>query len=311
MASMLTSLFDVRPISHFPKLVSNKTKLAYTHIFTLEAPFESEGHVDSLMKSVNDYWLVGLAISFLYIAAVHMGQSYMKSRPAFDLRVPLILWNVFLSVFSLVGAIRFMPEFMHTLTTKGVVASVCDSSYLYGIPGAWCYWFMLSKFLELFDTMFIVLRKQPLIFLHWYHHATVLIFGLIGYKDRSSSGRWFTAMNLIIHTIMYAYYACRAARVKLPVIVSQVLTTMQILQMVAGVSANLIVYNTLTYHPETKCEMSYQNLQLSSFAYFTYFLLFVNFFIQVYVFKSKPMGGMRASGDKHQGAKTKQLKKNE
>lgn len=36
------------------------------------------------------------------------------------------------------------------------------------VCGFWTWLFVLSKLPELGDTIFIVLRKQPLIFLHWY-----------------------------------------------------------------------------------------------------------------------------------------------
>jgi hypothetical protein len=35
------------------------------------------------------------------------------------------------------------------------------------VSGFWALMFVLSKVPELGDTIFIVLRKQPLIFLHW------------------------------------------------------------------------------------------------------------------------------------------------
>lgn len=50
-------------------------------------------------------------------------------------------------------------------------------SYEYDkVAAFWGTLFSLSKVIELGDTAFIILRKQPLIFLHYYHHATVLIY---------------------------------------------------------------------------------------------------------------------------------------
>ena len=72
------------------------------------------------------------------------------------------------------------------------------------------------------DTLFIVLRKQELILLHWYHHATVLIYCWHSYKGLQSTGRWFSTMNYLVHSLMYTYYACRAMRFKIPRFVNQV-----------------------------------------------------------------------------------------
>ena len=65
---------------------------------------------------------------------------------------------------------------------------------------------------ELGDTIFIVLRKQKLIFLHWYHHITVLIYCWYSFSQYTAPARWFVVMNFIVHSIMYTYYAFRALR---------------------------------------------------------------------------------------------------
>jgi hypothetical protein len=49
----------------------------------------------------------------------------------------------------------------------------------------------LPQIPELGDTVFVVLRKKPLIFLHWYHHVTVLLYCWHSYASRSSAGLYF------------------------------------------------------------------------------------------------------------------------
>nr|KAG5691301.1 hypothetical protein BaRGS_014000 [Batillaria attramentaria]KAG5702774.1 hypothetical protein BaRGS_003648 [Batillaria attramentaria] len=141
--------------------------------------------------------------------------------------------------------------------------------------------FTLSKVLELGDTVFIVLRKQPLIFLHWYHHITVLLYVWYSYTDHTAPGRWFMVMNYIVHSLMYTYYALRAMRFRFPKFISIVITTLQLMQMIIGV-----VINVLTYQAKARgefCQQTYENLQYSSIMYFTYFVLFAHFFYTTYV----------------------------
>ena len=93
----------------------------------------------------------------------------MKSREKFEMRTLLTMWNVCLAVFSTMGACRMVPELIHALTTAGFRFSVCNPSFIQNdsVSGVWTFMFVLSKVPELIDTVFIVLRKQPLIFLHW------------------------------------------------------------------------------------------------------------------------------------------------
>ena len=91
----------------------------------------------------------------------------------------------------------------------------------------WTWMFTLSKILELGDTVFIILRKQKLIFLHWwaednsianetstfnvrYHHLTVLISVFANFSE--SYSRWSTVINFLVHSIMYTYYFLKALR---------------------------------------------------------------------------------------------------
>ena len=46
----------------------------------------------------------------------------------------------------------------------------------------WYLFFVLSKALELVDTLFIVLRKHKLLTLHWVHHCLTLCYSWYAMK---------------------------------------------------------------------------------------------------------------------------------
>ena len=53
-----------------------------------------------------------------------------------------------------------------------------------------------------------------------------------------SPGRWFSAINYMVHAIMYSYYTIRASGNRTPKFIPICITTCQILQMVAGTYLN-------------------------------------------------------------------------
>lgn len=58
---------------------------------------------------------------------------------------------------------------------------------------------VLVQIPELGDTVFVVLRKKPLIFLHWYHHVTVLLYCWHSYYEQTTYGLYFISMNYTVH----------------------------------------------------------------------------------------------------------------
>ena len=53
----------------------------------------------------------------------------MHNRQAFNLRKLLMLWNLFLAIFSILGTYRCLPEFIHIIQTDGIRASYTKSTY--------------------------------------------------------------------------------------------------------------------------------------------------------------------------------------
>jgi len=143
--------------------------------------------------------------------------------------------------------------------------------------------FVLSKFPELGDTVFLILRKKPVIFLHWFHHTTVLLYCWHATLVTAAPGIWFASMNFCVHSVMYLYYMFMVTGMKWVVRpFAQSITIIQILQMVVGI----VVTATSAYYHVTEgdegCSVNGPNYRMGLAMYCSYCMLFVKLFMDKY-----------------------------
>ncbi|NWT08802.1 ELOV6 protein, partial [Vireo altiloquus] len=220
-------------------------------------------------------------ISFIYLVLVFGIQHFMKERRPFSLRAPLTLWSFSLTLFSFIAACRVWKQMVFLLRTKGFKRSVCTQAfYVHPVSKLWIYLFVLSKLVELGDTLFIVLRKKKLIFLHWYHHLATFILAWRGYKDMAIGVGWNAALNLSIHCLTYGYYTVTATGIRVPTSIAMLVTTSQMVQITGFVVMNICV---IFWRDDKLCQVHWPMFFLSIGLYTTLLALFSNFFIKTYL----------------------------
>ncbi|XP_072477029.1 very long chain fatty acid elongase 3 [Notamacropus eugenii] len=227
-----------------------------------------------------EYWTTSFLLAFIYLMFIFMGQRYMKNRKRFNLRLPLTIWSFSLAIFSILGAVRTWKYLGAVLMWKGLKTSLCHSGFIRNpTVRFWSSLFILSKIVEFGDTAFIILRKQQLLFLHWFHHSTVLVYSSFAYKNGGAGGFWFMTMNYGVHSVMYSYYTVKALGLKPPRILPMIITTLQITQMFVGASVSILSF---LWRQDCYCHNSKQYLFWTFAMYFIYFALFLNYFYQAY-----------------------------
>lgn len=260
-------------------------------------PYERNWDVEAspFMAFAEKHTVLPIVMAALYVAAAFGGQHLMRDRAPFKLETALTAWNLALCLFSTVGAVRTVPHLLMMLWSMPFRSTVClpaSSSYGTSASGLWVMLFIYSKLPELVDTAFIVLRKRQLSLLHWYHHASVLVFCFASYSTRAPNGLYFTAMNYSVHSIMYGYYACKSLRVPTPV-PAFAITAMQIVQMVIGFA---IVLATAYYRlvapvgdqSVVPCTATLGYLACGLVIYGSYGALFMQFALQRYTQPAEP-----------------------
>ncbi|GMS90003.1 hypothetical protein PENTCL1PPCAC_12178, partial [Pristionchus entomophagus] len=204
-------------------------------------------------------------------------------RERVSARPPFQIWNLTIAVLSGVCACGMSDEFFRTLFGRGLNASLCTSTdtFFHGTNGffLWCY--HIIRLFEFSDTYFIILRKQPLLFIHWYHHALTLFVSWFTYGRPSPYSRYGIYLNAIVHTVMYTYFFLRACNVRLPLAVAKFITTAQIVQFVIA-SWSIIHTSVLKFGLRVPCELDMQTVISSWFMVVCYLYLFIDLYRNKY-----------------------------
>lgn len=253
-------------------------------LYDIESRFESR----VALQWLHDNRHIPIICSVIYLALVYSGSQWMKHKEPYKLKNPLVLWNLSLAVFSLFGTLTLLPSFIHGIAVKGVDYAICQAESCSDPHfGLWGFVFVISKIFEFVDTLFLILRKKPLSFLHWYHHATVPFYGwfVLG-SDSDGSGHLFAAMNYFVHTLMYSYYFLRAIPVHVPSKVALFITALQISQMFCGLATNIYLFYQKILMEEY-CKAVPSNIYIGLIIYGSYAILFMNLFLARYICKGK------------------------
>ncbi|KAK3848002.1 MAG: fatty acid elongase [Linnemannia gamsii] len=222
-----------------------------------------------------------------YLFVIFGGRQVMKNQDAFKLKHLFILHNFLLTVASGALLMLFVENLVPILARHGLFYAICDD-------GAWTqrlellyYLNYLVKYWELADTVFLVLKKKPLEFLHYFHHSMTMILCFVQLGGHTSVSWVPITLNLTVHVLMYYYYMRSAAGVR--IWWKQYLTTLQIVQFILDLGFIYFcsyTYFAFTYAPHLpnagKCAGTEGAALFGCGLLSSYLLLFINFYRLTY-----------------------------
>lgn len=239
-----------------------------------------------------DFPYLGVLAIVIYLTVITVLWVIMKDKKPFQLNTLLGLHNLFLCFLSTLMAGGIFYNVVSIFLTDGLYGAYCGSpptdeplygqNYVYGANQKLFLWtnvFYISKYYELLDTVFVVLRKKELTFLHVYHHCIVILVCWYATQSEIIMG-WITAFdNAFVHMFMYYYYAIQSFS-RRNIWWRKYLTSLQIVQffldMVTSVGFPYFRFNGIP------CKGTMNAWYVANFTGFSFFLLFMNFYKQQY-----------------------------
>lgn len=221
-----------------------------------------------------------------YLAVIFGLRELMKTRQPLKLNTLFQLHNAILTLGSGLLLVCMAEEVIPILWRTGVFNAICAMESW--TPRLEFYYIInyLFKYLELVDTVFLVLKKKPLAFLHVYHHAVTAFLCYTQLNGHTSISWVVISLNLAVHVCMYYYYYATAGGKR--IWWKKYLTTMQITQFVIDLFA--VYFGTYSRYAAKfqnlphigDCAGTESAALLGCGVLTSYLLLFIKFYIDTY-----------------------------
>ena len=244
---------------------------------SLEMDMMSAPHLDPFKKV---WWSGPISATVLYIAGVFLGMHLMKSRREFQIKPYIFTYNLYQCILNLWCVLAMVHEVYTNPWFKAPWGNPPQRGVL-GFRVAFLVWVhYINKYVELLDTLWMILRKKnnQVSFLHCYHHVLLIWAWFLVCKVESGGDSYFGAtVNSFIHVIMYGYYTL--ALLNFPCPWKKWITNCQMLQFVV-----CLVHAFYCYYKENVPRI----LPLAqAFVMINMLVLFGHFYVESYLKKEK------------------------
>ncbi|XP_055914489.1 elongation of very long chain fatty acids protein 7-like [Eupeodes corollae] len=167
-----------------------------------------------------------------------IGPQWMENRKPFDMKFLIQLHNIsqiLLNGYAFtVGILNSYTQNEFDMTCQPVNFTDTSPTTMRLLQASYIYY--ITKYLDLFDTIFFVLRKKDnqISFLHVYHHAIMVLAVWLYMKFFfGSHPTMLGILNSLVHVIMYTYYLVSSMDLKINLIPwKKRITQIQILQFI-------------------------------------------------------------------------------
>lgn len=178
-----------------------------------------------------------LVICVLYCVIVKLGPSIMANRKPIEMRNVLFIYNICMVGLSTYCFLEFnLGGWLAGYSLRCQPVDYSRSPQAMRMANV-CWWFYFSKFFELLDTIFFIMRKKfnQVSFLHVFHHGIMPFSCWLGVKYVPGGfTTFFCMLNSFIHMLMYTYYGLSALGPKYQKYLwwKKYMTKMQIIQFI-------------------------------------------------------------------------------
>lgn len=191
------------------------------------------------------WWSGPVFFSILYLLVVYFGPKYMEKRNEFKIKPYIFVYNLYQCILNIVTVAGMVYEVYSNPWFKSIWGTPVQRD-INGFPIAALVWLHYNnKYIELLDTLWMILRKkkEQLSFLHCYHHMLIMWAWFLCVRLESGGDVYFGAcVNSFIHIIMYGYYTLTLLNIPCPW--KKWITNMQMIQFVACFSHSVYAART-------------------------------------------------------------------